>query len=47
MVCLTIGTQPREPTKHQYDFDSATVIGFLKTYGLDKDYKLNIENNHA
>ena len=36
-----------EPTKHQYDFDSETVIGFLRTYGLDKDFKLNIEANHA
>jgi len=42
-----IEPKPREPTKHQYDFDSATVMGFLRTYGLDKDYKLNIENNHA
>jgi len=42
-----IEPKPREPTKHQYDFDSATVIGFLKTHGLDKDYKLNIETNHA
>ena len=36
-----------EPMKHQYDFDSATAIGFLKEYGLDKDFKLNIEVNHA
>src|SRR5690606_29081554 len=34
-------------TKHQYDFDSETVIGFLRHYGLDKDFKLNIEVNHA
>ncbi|MDR0222700.1 MAG: xylose isomerase [Oscillospiraceae bacterium] len=39
--------KPKEPTKHQYDFDSATVIGFLRNYGLDKDFKLNIEANHA
>jgi xylose isomerase len=39
--------KPMEPTKHQYDFDAATVIGFLKEYGLDKDFKLNIEVNHA
>ncbi len=39
--------KPKEPTKHQYDFDSATVIGFLRQYGLDKDFKLNIEANHA
>jgi len=36
-----------EPTKHQYDFDSATIIGFLNKYGLEKDFKLNIEVNHA
>ena len=35
--------QPREPTKHQYDYDAQTVMGFLRHYGLDKDYKLNIE----
>ncbi len=42
-----IEPKPKEPTKHQYDFDSATVIGFLRHYGLDKDFKLNIEANHA
>jgi xylose isomerase len=42
-----IVTKPMEPTKHQNDFDSATVIGFLRQYGLEKDFKLNIENNHA
>lgn len=42
-----IEPKPKEPTRHQYDFDSATVISFLKTYGLEKDFKLNIENNHA
>ena len=42
-----IEPKPKEPTKHQYDFDAATVIGFLKTYGLDKNFKLNIEVNHA
>ncbi|MBQ2758834.1 MAG: xylose isomerase [Clostridia bacterium] len=42
-----IEPKPKEPTKHQYDFDAATVISFLKTYGLDKDFKLNIEANHA
>jgi len=42
-----IEPKPMEPTKHQYDFDTATVIGFLKEYGLDKDFKLNIEVNHA
>jgi len=44
---LLIEPKPREPTKHQYDFDSATVIGFLKTYNLIQDFKLNIESNHA
>ena len=42
-----IEPKPMEPTKHQYDFDCATVIGFLRQYGLDKDFKLNIEVNHA
>lgn len=42
-----IEPKPKEPTKHQYDFDASTVISFLKTYGLDKDFKLNIEANHA
>ena len=39
--------KPMEPSKHQYDFDTATAIGFLKNYGLDKDFKINIEVNHA
>jgi xylose isomerase len=39
--------KPMEPSKHQYDFDAATVIGFLRQHGLDKDFKLNIEVNHA
>lgn len=39
--------KPQEPMKHQYDFDAATAIGFLKAHGLDKDFKLNIEANHA
>lgn len=42
-----IEPKPKEPTKHQYDFDAATVLGFLRKYGLDKDFKLNIEANHA
>jgi len=42
-----IEPKPMEPSKHQYDFDAATVIGFLKEYGLDKDFKLNVEVNHA
>ena len=45
--CFYIEPKPMEPTKHQYDFDAATVIGFLRQYGLDKDFKLNIEVNHA
>ena len=42
-----IEPKPMEPTKHQYDFDAATVVGFLRSNGLDKDFKLNIEVNHA
>jgi xylose isomerase len=42
-----IEPKPMEPTKHQYDFDTETVIGFLKNYGLAGDFKLNIEVNHA
>ena len=42
-----IEPKPMEPSKHQYDFDAATVIGFLKEHGLEKDFKLNIEVNHA
>jgi xylose isomerase len=42
-----IEPKPMEPTKHQYDYDSATIIGFLNKYGLEKDFKLNIEVNHA
>jgi xylose isomerase len=42
-----IEPKPMEPSKHQYDFDSATVIGFLRQYDLLKDFKLNIEVNHA
>jgi xylose isomerase len=42
-----IEPKPKEPTKHQYDFDVATVLGFLKKYGLDKYFKVNIEANHA
>lgn len=39
--------KPKEPMKHQYDFDAATAIGFLKAHGLNKDFKINIEANHA
>jgi len=42
-----IEPKPMEPMKHQYDFDSATAIGFLRAQGLDKDFKINIEVNHA
>ena len=44
---LFIEPKPMEPTKHQYDADTETVIGFLRHYGLDKDFKINIEVNHA
>lgn len=39
--------KPKEPTKHQYDFDVSTVLAFLRKYGLDKDFKMNVEANHA
>ena len=42
-----IEPKPMEPTKHQYDADTETVIGFLKAHGLEKDFKVNIEVNHA
>ena len=42
-----IEPKPSEPSKHQYDFDSATAIGFLNEYGLQDDFKINIEVNHA
>jgi xylose isomerase len=42
-----IEPKPMEPSKHQYDFDAATSIGFLRKYGLQDDFKLNIEVNHA
>lgn len=42
-----IEPKPMEPMKHQYDVDTETVIGFLKEYGLEKDFKINIEVNHA
>lgn len=42
-----IEPKPMEPTKHQYDYDTATVIGFLSYFGLDNDFKINIEVNHA
>ena len=42
-----IEPKPMEPMKHQYDFDAATVVGFLHQYGLQDDFKLNLEVNHA
>lgn len=42
-----IEPKPMEPSKHQYDVDAETVIGFLRQFGLEKDFKLNIEVNHA
>ena len=44
---LLIEPKPKEPTKHQYDFDTATVIGFLTQYGLQDHFKINVEVNHA
>lgn len=44
---ILIEPKPHEPTKHQYDFDTATVYGFLKRYGLETEVKVNIEANHA
>jgi xylose isomerase len=44
---LYIEPKPKEPTKHQYDFDVATCCNFLRKYGLEKDFKMNIEANHA
>jgi len=42
-----IEPKPKEPTKHQYDFDVSTCVGFLRKHGLDKDFKMNVEANHA
>ncbi|MDJ0686244.1 MAG: xylose isomerase [Alphaproteobacteria bacterium] len=44
---IMIEPKPQEPTKHQYDFDVATVYGFLKDFGLENEVKLNIEQGHA
>ncbi|MFK7857715.1 MAG: xylose isomerase [Granulosicoccus sp.] len=44
---ILIEPKPQEPTKHQYDFDVATVYGFLKRYGLESEVKVNIEQGHA
>jgi xylose isomerase len=44
---ILIEPKPKEPTKHQYDFDAATVYGFLRHHGLEREVKLNLEQNHA
>lgn len=44
---LLIEPKPQEPTKHQYDYDTATVLGFLQRHGLEGEFKVNIEGNHA
>lgn len=44
---ILIEPKPQEPTKHQYDYDTATVYGFLQKYGLEDEIKVNIEANHA
>ena len=44
---LLIEPKPCEPTKHQYDFDTATVLAFLNKHGLEKEFRVNIEGNHA
>ncbi|MGC4092409.1 MAG: xylose isomerase [Polyangiaceae bacterium] len=44
---LLIEPKPKEPTKHQYDYDTASVYAFLQRYKLDKEYRVNIEANHA
>jgi xylose isomerase len=44
---LLIEPKPQEPTKHQYDYDAATVVGFLQRHGLADQYRLNLEANHA
>lgn len=44
---LLIEPKPQEPTKHQYDYDVATIYGFLKQFGLENEIKMNIEANHA
>jgi xylose isomerase len=44
---LLIEPKPKEPTKHQYDFDTMTVLAFLRKYGLEENFKMNIEANHA
>jgi xylose isomerase len=44
---ILIEPKPKEPTKHQYDYDTASIYGLLKSYGLEKEVRLNLEQNHA
>jgi len=44
---ILVEPKPREPSKHQYDYDTATLFAFLQRYGLEKEVKANVENNHA
>ena len=44
---ILVEPKPQEPSKHQYDFDVATCIGFLRKYNLENDVKINIEQGHA
>jgi xylose isomerase len=44
---LLLEPKPQEPTKHQYDYDAATVLGFLHRHGLEGEYRVNLETNHA
>ena len=44
---LLIEPKPQEPTKHQYDYDGASIVGFLERHGLEDEYRLNLEANHA
>jgi len=44
---ILVEPKPKEPTAHQYDFDTATVYGFLKHFGLENEVKMNLEGNHA
>jgi xylose isomerase len=44
---LLIEPKPREPMKHQYDYDVQTVMAFLKEYGLERHFKVNVEPNHT
>ena len=44
---ILLEPKPKEPTKHQYDFDVGTIYGILKAFGLENEVKVNIEENHA